>query len=596
MTTPARPSKALTSEAPLMKAPTSRALAPKTLALKGAALSAALLLGLGQAATPKDTLVIQSASDVPTLDPGATYDQSSANLVDQMYETLVTYKGSSIRDLEPLLSTGWKITNGGKTYTFDLRKNVRFHSGAVMTCADAEYTFERNIVTNSGDSGNWFIAESLLGTQSNANDDKAVTWAKIDKAVECSGAGQLVFTLPKVDPAFLAKLAYSGQAIVERKYTAGLGEWSGTEKDWKAWVGKDLAASALSKQPNGTGAYRLIKQDANNHLFQAFDAYWGKKPAIRNVIRQRVPELAARQQAFLRGDADFIEGGGRSVDEAQVKGKPGVTWVDGLPNLSAPAFFMNQNIRAASLLGSGKLDGKGIPANFFSDPNVRRAFSYAFGYDQYIQDVLGGKGVRRTMLLPDAFPGYDSRVKRYGYDKAKATQSFRQAWGGRVWNSGFTLTINYRAGTVSSQIAAEILKRNVEAINPKFRINIQARPWSEMLAASKKGEEAMFIVAWTPDYADADNFMYTFYASDGFYSPRSNYKDAQVDKWLKQARSTVNTAERSRLYSLVANRAYEQAPYIVMPAPVNYDFYRSNLRGYSYNPMTSLLWRELSKG
>lgn len=567
---------------------------------KLAILSTLLLAGAAFAASPADTLVIQSAGDVPTMDPGVTYDTASSAIVDNMYETLLTYDGASLTKLVPLLGTKWAISNGGKTYTFDLRKNVKFHNGDTMTCADAQYTFQRNLVTNSGESGNWFISESLLGTQNNANDDKSVTWDKITAAVQCNAAGQLVFNLPKVDPAFLAKLAYTGQAIVDKKYSASIGEWDGTEATWKTWVGKDLTGSNLAQKPNGTGPYKWVRNDANNYLFTAFDGYWGKKASIKNIVRQKVPELAARQQALLRGDADIVEGGGRSVDEAQIKGKPGVTWVDDLPNTSATAIIMNENIKGSSLLGSGKLDGKGIPANFFSDVNVRRAFSYSFNPTQYISDVQKGKGLQRTMLLPDSFPGYDAKVKKYNFDAAKATQYFKQAWGGNLWKNGFVLTANYRANTPASQTAMEILKKNIEAINPKFKVNLQGKQWSEMLAASKRGEEAMILIAWAPDYADPDNFMYTYYASDGFYSPRSNFKDASVDKWLKAARTTVNQAERNRLYSLVGNRAYEQAPFILVPAPINYLAYGSRVTGEgltkaTFNPMTSLNWSGLTK-
>jgi peptide/nickel transport system substrate-binding protein len=567
---------------------------------KIALISTLLLAGSAFAASPADTLVIQTAGDVPTLDPGVTYDTASSALVDNMYETLLTYSGASLTKLEPRLATKWTVSNGGKTYTFDLRKNVKFHNGDTMACADAEYSFRRNLVTNSGESGNWFISESLLGTQANANDDKSVTWAKISAAAKCNAAGQLVFTLPKVDPAFLAKLAYTGQAIVDRKYGASIGEWDGTEATWKTWVGKDLTGSNLSQKPNGTGAYKLVRKDANNYLFTAFDGYWGQKPSIKNVIQQKVPEQAARQQALLRGDADIIEASGRAVDEAQIKGKPGVTWVDDLPNTTATAIFMNESIKGTGLLGSGKLDGQGIPANFFSDVNVRRAFSYAFNYAQYIADVQKGKGVQRTMLLPDSFPGYDSKVKTYKFDAAQAKAYFQRAWGGNVWKNGFVLTANYRANTPASQTAMEILKRNIEAINPKFKVNIQGKQWSEMLASSKKGEEAMILIGWSPDYADPDNFITTFYASDGYYSPRSNFKDAQIDKWNTQARATVNTAQRNRLYSLLANRAYEQAPYILVPAPVAYIFQSSRITGEgrtkaTYNPMTSLEWKGLVK-
>ncbi|BBN95836.1 extracellular solute-binding protein [Deinococcus grandis] len=570
---------------------------------KVAALATLLTLTSALAAAPKDTLVYQSSSDIPTLDPGVTYDTASGGVVENIYETLVSYSGASLSKLEPLLATKWTISNGGKTYTFDLRKGVKFHSGNAMTCADAEYTFERNLVTNSAESGNWFLAESLLGTGANADDDKTITWARIDKAVECNGAGQLIFNLPAVDPAFLAKLAFSGQSVVDSKHAAGLGEWNGKEATWKDWVGKDLTNSKLSQTPSGTGAYKLVRKDSNTLLATAFDGYWGKKPAIKNIVIQKVSELAARQQAFLRGDADLIDGGGRAVDETQVKGKAGVAWIDNLENTLASAFFMNQNIKNPALLGSGKLDGKGIPATFFKDANVRRAFSYAFDYQKYITDVQKGKGKQRTMLLPEIFGGYDAKVSKYSYDKAKAESFFKRAYGGQLWKNGFTLTANYRQGNEPAQKAMEILKANVEALNPKFRINIQAKQWSEMLKDSKDGKEAMTIMGWAPDYADPDNFMYTFYSSNGYYNPRLNWKDAQIDKWLEQARSTVNNTERNRLYSLVGKKAFEQAPYILMPAGIAYIFMRDNLVGVSasnYNPMisfsaTGTFWKELSK-
>jgi peptide/nickel transport system substrate-binding protein len=563
-----------------------------------------LLSGAALAATPKDTLVIQESADIPTLDPGVTYDTASGQFTENIYETLWTYKGSSLRAFDPLLATAVpSFTNGGKTLTVSLRKGVKFHSGNAFTCMDAEYSFRRNLVTNSGVSGNWFLSDALLGTQSNAKDDPSVTWAKIAASVNCNNAGALVFTLPKPDPAFLAKLAFTGQSIVDMKWAIAQGEWNGTEATWKDWVGKDLTGGGLDKKPSGTGAYQLISRDANSILLKAFAGYWGSKPAISNIIWQKVPEQATRYQSFLRGDADVIETGPRANVQEQLVGKPGVNFIDNLPNTVATAFFMNEKISDPTLIGSGKLDGKGIPANFFSDVNVRRAFAYSFDYAGYIKDVQQGKGKQRTMLLPDTFPGYSANVKTYTYNPAQATAYFKRAFSGNVWKNGFVLNSNYRAGSVAAQTAMEILKKNVEALNPKFRLNINAKQWSQMLTDSKNGKEAMIVLGWAPDYADADNFLYTFYSSNGYYFPRSNWKDASVDKWLDQARVSVDTATRNKLYAQVAQRAYEQTPYMLLPAGINFTIVRDNLKGVSagtYNPMrsdayTGVLWKTLSK-
>lgn len=546
------------------------------------------------------TLVYQGSADIPTLDPGTTYDTGSGQAVENMYETLVGYKGSSLSELEPILATEWAESNGGRTYRFTLRPDVKFHTGNPFTCADAEYTFRRNLVTNTSDSGNWFLAESLLGTGSNANDDKGVTWAKITKAVACDGE-TLVFNLPKADPAFIRKLAFIGQAIVDSKHAKEIGEWDGTEATWKDVVGKDLTGSPLAQNPSGTGAYKLLKKETTSTSFTAFDGYWGGKPSIQNVIIMKVPEQAARLQAFLKGDTDFVESGGRTIIESQLKGQPGVAVLDDLPDTSATGLSMNQNIKNGQI-GSGKLDGKGIPANFFSDVNVRRGFVAAFDTNDYIKQVLLGKGKARNFLLPDSFPGYDATLEPSQFNLDTARSEFQKAWGGEVWKNGFTINVTYRANAKSTQTMMEMLKKNIESLNPKFRVNIVPKEWSEIIKSGNAGSEAMMVTSWAPDYADPDNFVHTFYSSKGYYHPRSNFTDAQIDAWIDEARSTTDTARRNELYAQVARRAQEQALYIVMPAGTGVFAYRDSVKGVggdNFNPMTSFvagtLWKNLSK-
>ncbi|WP_245587610.1 ABC transporter substrate-binding protein [Calidithermus chliarophilus] len=559
-----------------------------------------LLSGLGLAAVPANTLLIQQSADIPTLDPGETYDTSSGQVVENIYETLLTYKGKSVAELQPLLATSWSASSDGRTYTFTLRKGVKFHSGNTFTCADAEYSLRRNLVTNNHSSGNWFLSESLLGTASNAKDDSSITWAKIAAAVSCNANGQLVLKLPKADPALLVKLAFAGNSVVDKKHAVSIGEWDGTEATWKDWVDRELTESALSQKPSGTGAYRLVRRDANTTVLQAFDGYWGGKPKLQNVIIQIVKEQATRLEALKKGDADVVETGPRPVLE-QLKGVAGLKVIDGLPNVSAAVIAMNQNIKDPAVLGSGKLDGRGIPANFFSDVNVRKGFAYSFDYARYIKEVQQGKGLQRTMAMPDTYFGYDAKLKKYTYDPKQAEAAFKKAFGGQLWSRGFVLKARYRAGSAASQTAMEILKTNIEKLNPKFKVELEPKTWSDFLKDSQEGKEAMILVSWAPDYADPDNFLYTFYASDGYYSPLMGLKDAQMDRLLEQARTTTDRAKRAALYSQVGKRAYDLAPSILVPAGQVFIVHSDKLRGIAenYNPMfsgiTGTFWKNLSK-
>jgi peptide/nickel transport system substrate-binding protein len=557
--------------------------------------------GLAFAAVPQNTYVRYTSSDIPTLDPGQIYDTASGEVGENLYETLVAYKGKSVTALEGVLATDWKESNSGKTFTFNLRKNVKFHTGNAFTCADAEYSLRRNLVNNNAESGNWFLSEALLGTGSNAKDDTSITWAAITKAVDCNAQGQLVLNLPKVDPALMVKMAYIGQAVIDSKHAISIGEWDGTEKTWKDWVGKDLTDSALSKKPSGTGAYQFVKNDPNLFVAKAFDGYWGNKPKITNVILQVVKELPARIEALKKGDVDVIDGGPRATVIPQLEGVKSVKIMDNLTNNSQSGIFMNQNIKNPEVLGSGKLDGKGIPGNFFADVNVRKAFAHSFGYEQYIKEVQAGKSVYRTMALPETFLGYDKSIKPFSFDPEKARAAFKVAFGGKLWSSGFTLRARYRASSVPSQTAMEILKKNVEALNPKFKVELSAKPWSDFLKDSAQGKEAMILIGWAPDYADPDNFMYTFYHSEGYYHPRLNFKDAQMDKLLEQARSTTDAAKRRQLYSQVGRRANQIVPFIILPMGTGFLPYNADLKGVeeNYNSMnngaTGSLWKDLSK-
>ncbi|AWN23591.1 peptide ABC transporter substrate-binding protein [Deinococcus irradiatisoli] len=549
-----------------------------------------------------DTFVYQQSADIPTLDPGGTYDNASSAVVENLYETLLTYKGSSLREFQPLLATQWSSNAAGTQYTFTLRSGVKFHSGNTLSCDDAAYTFQRNLVTNAPESGNWFLSDALLGTSDNAKTDSSITWQRIQDAVKCND-GQLVLTLPKPDPALLAKLAYTGQSIVDKQWAIQQGEWDGTEATWKDWVGKDLQGSGLSAKPSGTGAYKLVNRDANALAFQAFDGYWGGKPTISNIVFQKVPEQAARLEAIKQGDADMVETGGRAPIEQQLKDQSGIKVIDELPDTSAFAIFMNEQVQpGSSVLGSGKLDGQGIPANFFSDVDVRRGFRAAFDTATYIKDVQQGKGEARTMPLPDTFPGYDASLPRADFDPKAAAAALKQAWNGQVWEKGFTINAVYRAGSVPSQTAMEILKKNVEALNPKFKINLKAKAWSTMLQDFGAGKEVLVLSGWAPDYADADNFLYTYFSSQGFYYNRTHLKDPQIDSWLEQARATTDQAARNRLYAQVGQRAFDQAYYILLPSNPGILAVRGSVEGISqenYNPMRGfaggVLWKNLSR-
>ncbi len=549
-------------------------------------LALGLVGSMAFAATGPDTYVHMTYGEVDTLDPAQAYDTASGAILHNIYETLYTYKGESITEFEPVLATDYSISDGGKTYTFKLRRDVTFHSGNKMTCRDVEYSIERLLVTNPGDSAGWFYAESLIGYdgvnakdyfgENYSQDDLDKYWDAIDSSVECIDSYTVAFHLVNNDPSFFVKLMYTASSILDSKYAIENGEWSGTKADWFDWAGKDLREGFLHNHDAGTGAYKLVKWDGKDVIAERFLAYWDSNnyPAMRTVIIKVVDEEATRIQALKAGDADRITVNTRATLDTQIRGMANakVLESDKWVAAAASAVFFNQKIAAQDnpMIGSGQLDGEGIPADFFTDVNVRKGFAYSFDQDAIVEDLYLGKAVKLTMALPPSFLGYDPDLPIYNLDMDKAEEYFKKAYGGKLWDTGFTMTIAYNSGNTTRQTVAEILKANIEALNPKFKINVKAMPWPQFLAAYKNGQLPALVLGWGADYADPDNFIYVFYHSNGYFAKKVGYANPEMDKLIEEARSITDPAKRAALYSRVGKLAYEDVPVLPLPRPTGW--------------------------
>lgn len=569
-----------------------------------------LVLGLGVALAQEDTFVYQPFAAVDSLDPAQGYDTASTTVLENIYETLVGYDRDSITDFVGLLATDWEIDEGGTTYTYTLREGVTFHSGNAFSCADVEYTFKRLLVHNPSDSGVWFIAESFLPTQSNADlylgeeasdEEYAEYWSWIDNSVECLDESTVQFNLRDSDPTFFVKIMHTVGAIVDRDWSIENGLWDGREDTWREWVGINLREFYLHTNPSGTGAYRLVDWDGGTTVVERFDDYWGEAPYFRNVVVDVVEETSTRILSLQAGDADHIELDRGQLE--QVRGAPGVTiheepeWVSTVVGM----LFFNHNINLEDNpdVGSGELDGRGIPANFFEDVDLRKCFAYSFDQQAFIEQVLDGEGQALTMVLPPSFLGYNEDLPIYTLDPERAEEHCRRAHGGAVWEQGFELTATYNAGNEVRQAALEIVKDNIEFLNPNFRMNIRSLSWPEYLSHTGESKGTMFALGWAPSYADSDYFIHPFYHSEGFASGRTGMADEEVDALIDEARVTVDEDAREALYRRVGELAYDWLPLLPYPSSTEFIVTRSDVAGVYWNPMYQsgggFLWKDISR-
>lgn len=568
------------------------------------AIAGVLALGTwASAQTPADTYVVQSDRLPVTLDPARAYDTGSTAILENVYETLLTFEREDIDELVAGLATAYDVSRDGTTYTFALRQGVEFHSGNPLACRDAEYSFERGLVTAHPESAFAnLLVPALFGVERDGGDPDAyaaeVGYRAIDDAVSCLDDSTLRIELAHPNAALPAMLAYPAFSIVDRDWAVQNGQWDGTSTSWREWIGRDLTLESFHDRASGTGAYRLTSWSGDVLVFERFDAYWRGAPQLAEVVVSFVPEPSVRMLALRRGDADRI-----AIDDpallTQLRTAPGVTVhaSDAWAPASVEALLFNFAIEASGneFIGSGELDGAGIPPEFFHDDDVRKGFAHLLDHQRYIDEVLQGAGTALAVAMPPSFPGYVDDAPLRTLDLAAAERHLRAAFDGALWELGFVFSALGSAGR--SHRALEMIAENLESMNPRFRMHVVelARPtYFDRLVA---GQAPMATVGWRADYADPANFLETFYASFGAAAAFTRIDLAELDELLGRASTTADAAEREALYQDVARLQHELVPVIPLPLGTPFVVTRTDLEGVYYNPLRrgAFLWRDIRK-
>ncbi len=540
------------------------------------------------------TLVYAHLGEITTLDPVYPYDAATQGMLLNVYDTLIRYRLSSLTEFEPALALkvpsmqNGLISKDALTYRFPLRKDVKFHNGARLTPEDARYSLLRFMLTGPAGGPAPLLLEPVFGQAATRGTDGRFTISKaeFEKAVTADRDAVTV-RLKKPFAPFLAIMA-RWSYITNKKWCAANGEWDGAYETLPFFNDRPKEKSGLFKAMNGTGPFALERWDQNLKLLSltSFTGYWSSPAKLKRVILKTVPEFGARRAMLETGDADIADIPRQY--EAQAAGIPGVRLEDNLPRLvTDPVLFFTLNINAAANtdIGSGRLDGEGIPANFFASADIRKAFSYSFDYAGYLKEAFKGKAARARGTIPPGLTGYNPAAPAYDYNRTRAEEHFRKAFNGEVWNKGFRLTLAYNTGGTESRLACETLKRGVEAMNMRFHINLRAMDWPVYTQATLNRKIPMFTRGWTGDYPDPHNFTFPFYHSRGRYAAAQEYTDPEMDKLIDTAVSESSPARRALLYARVQVKAYEAATGIYTAHPKGLYARRDHVHGFYDNPV-----------
>jgi peptide/nickel transport system substrate-binding protein len=586
-----------------------------------------------------DTYVVVAIGDfIDTLDPAAAYDTGSGSIIFNIYETLIFFDGPHPDKFVPWLATAVPslenglIRDGGRTYVFPIRQGVKFHYGPVkdangneipgsgiLTPEDVEYSFERGMLQDRAGGPQWLLLEPLLGVSSILDLARQVehelhgtdpsTIRSIDdvspegleevcrrvKATVEVEDGTVVFHLKEPFAPFLQILVGTWGSILDKEWVmteikdinkkAG---WDGSCDTWRKFYDPPTEESELFNVTNGTGPYILERWRREEEIaLKIYKDYWRERPAYLNVNIKFNREWATRLLMLQNGDADAVSILARNRDQVYPLVDQGlVTMYKDLPDQCMSFWVPNQKVNPDNnpYIGSGKLDGDGIPPDFFSDEDVRKGFAYAFDWDTYITEALEGDSVQaKTIMIKEVF-GYNPDVPYYSLDLEKATEHFKRAWGGQVWEKGFKLFMPHVPG--GSRVALDILKANLEKINPKFKLEALEFQGTQITQDFNNDKIPFDSSGWCQDYHDPHNWAYPLLGSTGYFGRFLDIEpnlQKQLDDLILQARRELDPETRKALYYQIEQLNYDHALIIPIEQGVFKRFTRSWVKGFFWN-------------
>jgi len=383
---------------------------------------------------------------------------------------------------------------------------------------------------------------------------------------------------------FLQILCSSWGSIVDKEWCIANLDWDGTQASYEALNDPDPGTSPLQEIMNGTGPFELERWEPGVEIsLVRNDDYWQEVASFERVIIKDVPEWTTRKLMLLAGDADQVDVPRAHIEE--LEGVEGLLIYKDLPTLTVDAFFFQFAISEEStFIGSGQLDGKGIPLDFFTDINVRKGIAYAFDWETYLTDALMNEAQQVGSPIIDGLSYFDPNAPKYALDLDKAAEYLETAWGGEVWEKGFTFTLAYNVGNLARRTACEILQQNLLSINENFTVLIQAMQWPTLLRGMYSQLLPLFQIGWLADYPDAHNFVYPFMHSSGTFSGWQSYSNPEVDALVADGISATTSAERESIYRELDQLYFDDVPSFPMAQPLGRRYFRSWVKGWYFNP------------
>jgi peptide/nickel transport system substrate-binding protein len=535
------------------------------------AVTAAVALAGGSANAGKGgTMILLAHGGLGTVDPQINYLAGEWQLLITTHDGLVAYKrvgGQEGGQLVPDLASAMpKVTDGGKTYTFKVRRGIKYSNGKTLKPSDVTFTFERMYRVHSPNAGTWYIgiegASACLRKPAKCNFSKGV--------VADNKRYTVTFHLLQPDPEFLEKLGMPFAMVLP----------PGTP-------------DKITLPPPGTGPYKWVSYKPTSGLELARNPYfkvWSKDaqpPGNPDVIQYKFGlSVEAEVTEVENGQADWM------FDQPPA---------DRLPELGTK-YVSQVHLNPLTEVEYIALNVRRPP---FNNLKARQAVNYATNRSAMVK-LYGGPNLAQPtcQVLPPNFPGYKaycpytknpgSKWTAPDMAKAKKLMAASGMKGQKVLVTTTTQDIYKNLGLYFVGLLNKLgFKAKLQALDPAVQY--------EFCQNSKNSMQFCY-TDWFQDYPAASDFINVLLGCRSIHlgsnsSPNmGQFCEKPVEANIQRALTLgiEDQAAANQLWAKIDRQVTDRAPWVSLVNTKQVDFVSKRVKGFIFNPQWYFLLDQAS--
>jgi ABC-type transport system substrate-binding protein len=491
---------------------------------------AALLLVAFLAVLPcqglAQTVTYAAGADPDSLDPANAESNPSEAVNRMIFENLVKFDPKL--NLVPGLAEKWEQAKDGMSWTFFLRKGVKFHDGTPFNAEAAKYFFDR-----------------MIGPE---KPSRAGLYAPLVESATVVDEFTVKVNMKAPFAFLLNNIAHSASGIV-------------SPTAHKA-MGKDIA-----RKPVGTGPFKFVEWVHGDHLTLARnDDYWGGKPKLDKIVIKTIKEDSARVMMLQSGDAQLAV---RLPSED-------------IPRLQKDNKIQLDSTETLRALYIGFNCGK----KPFSDERVRQAFNLATDRNSIVKNIYQGRAIVASNIVAPLTTGYFP-MPPYPYDPEKAKKLLADAG----YPSGLKARFMSPQGRYPKDFEmAQALQQQWKKAG--IDVTLETMEWAAYLAATRKPldqtDVEIFLLGWAPSSAEARWILYPLYHTEQWVPKGNNrlfYSNKQFDEYVDKLTKATEKADRDNYLKLAQELIYKEVPQLPILVTKETIGYSKKLKGVINSPL-----------